>query len=197
MRWTALIAVACFLAPFNVASAQFGVGAAYGRGPYMGFWTGPAFGYVPGAYQGFWSNGYSLYGPPVPTYGSIPGFFGGYDQRLSNTPDFNDLWYSPWGYRGGYVPLGRDPNQICAPIIGMAICEIHLPAGDAELFVNGNRAEAQGTIRNFRVAVPPARGVTYEMEARWATPENIGAARRTVILRAGETVIVDFTKPEG
>jgi uncharacterized protein (TIGR03000 family) len=85
----------------------FGVGGYYGRGvgypgfgfPAVGFGTvvgarpgyvvGFGFGYYPGAYSSSWSNGFSLYGPPVPTYGPIAGAFGGSDQRLN----YGNPWY--------------------------------------------------------------------------------------------------------
>src|SRR5436190_23532347 len=51
-------------------------------GLYGGYYPG-YLGVYPGAYNGFWSNGLSLYGPPVPTYVTVPGTFGGADQRLS------------------------------------------------------------------------------------------------------------------
>src|SRR5947209_1191454 len=51
---------------------------------YYGY--GYGFGYFPGAYGSVWSNGFSLYGPPVPTYGPVPGPFGGPDQRLDVYP---------------------------------------------------------------------------------------------------------------
>src|SRR6266446_4839680 len=55
---------------------------------YGGGWNG-YLGIFPGSYNGFWSNGFSQYGPPVPTYGSVPGVFGGSDQRLSNFSNIN------------------------------------------------------------------------------------------------------------
>src|SRR5688500_2454529 len=75
----AITAPAAHAQQVGVGVTPFGV-----RG---GYWPG-YLGYFPGAYQGFWSNGFSLYGPPVPTYGTVPGYFGGADQRLSN---FNNI----------------------------------------------------------------------------------------------------------
>src|SRR5262245_23832082 len=87
----------------------FGAAAGPGVGPYFGpgYWCtgwpygprvappwgypflpdGPFVTYPPfiGPYSGrsgsTWSNGLSLYGPPVPTYGPIPGVFGNDDLR--------------------------------------------------------------------------------------------------------------------
>lgn len=177
------------------ASAQLGAGVWVPRGPAVGVWTGAAFGYVPGAYGGFWSNGFSLYGPPVPTYGSIPGFFGGADQRLSNFPDLSYPNFGPWGWRGGYVPLNGPPRPPMLVRVPPALCVLRLPADDAELFVNGVRQDSSGTQRKLFAAVPPGRAASYDLEVRWASPETIGAVRRTVILRAGERCVADFTVP--
>lgn len=58
-----------------------GPGGTYGHViPYRGF------GFFPTYYNGFYGNGFSAYGPPVPTYGSIPGVFGGIDQNNYGTP---------------------------------------------------------------------------------------------------------------
>src|SRR5262245_55080552 len=67
------------------ARAQY-IGGGVGARPYCwygGYYPG-YLGVFPGGYNGFWSNGFSMYGPPVPTYGIVPGTFGGADQRLSN-----------------------------------------------------------------------------------------------------------------
>ena len=49
---------------------------------YPGYGYGGFYPYY--GYDGFYSNGFSMYGPPVPTYGPVPGYFGGGDQRLNN-----------------------------------------------------------------------------------------------------------------
>jgi uncharacterized protein (TIGR03000 family) len=186
------IAVLTALIATTSAFGQYGAGVYVPRGPAVGVWTGAAFGYVPGAYRGFWSNGYSLYGPPVPTYGSVPGYFGGSDQRLANFPDLRHSWYGPWGWRGGYVALdnaGARPQAM----MRLACCEVRLPADDAEVYVNGSALNSSGAVRRFHADVPPGTAVTYEIEARWATARSIGSARRSVVLRSGETAVADFT----
>lgn len=40
---------------------------------------GPGYFGIPGAAGSFWTNGFSLYGPPIPTYAPVPGTFGGAD----------------------------------------------------------------------------------------------------------------------
>lgn len=177
----------------STAWAQYGVGVGAPYGPYFGVYPGPYYGYFPGAYQGFWSNGFSLYGPPVPTYGSIPGFFGGSDQRLSNFPDLNWGWYGPYGWRGGYVPLNAGAPRILV-LPQPAICEIRLPADDAEVTINGERFDATGANRKYESTIVGSQTASLEIEARWANDRGIGAARRTVILRPGELVVADFTR---
>jgi len=93
----------------------FGFGSPYGFGPGSGFGYGPGFGYGGYPYYGnfgyfpnrvgsFWSNGMSLYGPPVPTFGPVPGVFGGGDQRFYANPN-------PWPFRGNGVGVGIYPNS--------------------------------------------------------------------------------------
>ena len=53
-----------------------GINPGYIRGGY-GF--GPGYFGLPGAAGSFWTNGFSLYGPPIPTYAPVPGTFGGAD----------------------------------------------------------------------------------------------------------------------
>ncbi len=189
-----------------IAQAQYGRGGYYPSGPYFGYWTGPAFGYMPGAYGGQWSNGFSLYGPPVPTYGSIPGYFGGADQRLSNFPDNRYLFpaygYGPYGYgygRGGVgvvIPLNQ-PRREVTFMAGPAVCEIHVPAADAELFVNGAKVEGTGLVRKVMADMPPRTGTTWELEARWSSETSIGSGRRWATVRAGEVTVIDFAVPAG
>lgn len=95
-RLPALAASALLLAAVPAAQAGLpaygypGIGLYYGvplgppgSGPANpGFFLGPA----PGVYRGFYSNGFSLYGPPVPTYAPVPGVFGGSDQRSYGLP---------------------------------------------------------------------------------------------------------------
>lgn len=214
-------AVAMMLLAPSLAPAQYGAGMYYPRGPYYGFWTGPAFGYVPAAYGSFWSNGYSLYGPPAPTYGSIPGFFGGSDQRLSDFPDLRyRMWpYNAWGPGFGpgwgpgfgpgwgvgpwvgpgvgvVVPINQ-PRVEVTQMAGPGVCEVRLPAADAEVFVNGKKVEGTGAVRKLFADLAPRTGTTWQVEARWSGPESIGSAVRSATLRAGELTVVDFTSSGG
>lgn len=193
-----LAAVAFWLSVTSAASAQFGVGTGFYRpGPYFGVYSGPYFGYYPGAYGGFWSNGYSLYGPPVPTYGIVPGYFGGADQRLSNFPDLRYSWYGPFGWRGGVVPLSS-PTDMTATrryLVSRttAVCEVRLPVADAEVTINNTSLAAGSAVRQFTTALQPGTTTTVELQASWSDARGIASSRRSAILRPGETTVVDFT----
>ena len=104
---TLLISLTAFLASERPAASQypgrfttFGYGYGFGFGPRVGPWFGPGlwgwYPYYPGAVGSFWSNGLTLYGPPVPTQGSIPGSFGGGDAR--------QLYYGNSGYGLFWLP---------------------------------------------------------------------------------------------
>lgn len=94
--------------------SNFGPG--FGFGPRVGPWFGPGvWGYpffFSGAYGGFWLNGNSLYGPPVPTYGPIPGSFGGSDAQR--------LYYGNGGFFSLYQSSGagvRGAARDFAPVV--------------------------------------------------------------------------------
>jgi uncharacterized protein (TIGR03000 family) len=73
-------------------------------GPYVGYpWGFP--GYYSARAGSFWSNGLSLYGPPVPVYGPIPGVLGNQDLvrqwRAVPSPGF------PFGWVGIFAASPR------------------------------------------------------------------------------------------
>src|SRR5262245_54015008 len=72
--------------PAPLQPVPFGVGVGVGAWPRYPFGTYPYgyLGYFPSQYNGFYTNGFSAYGPPVPTYGIVPGTFGASDYRLNN-----------------------------------------------------------------------------------------------------------------
>jgi uncharacterized protein (TIGR03000 family) len=86
-----------------------------GVGPYVGYpWGFPGYSARAGS---FWSNGLSLYGPPVPVYGPIPGVFGNEDLvrqwRAVPNPGF------PFGWVGIFAasPRSRNPSVRVWPAI--------------------------------------------------------------------------------
>ncbi len=186
------------------ARAQY-VGVGVGPRPvgvYGSYWPG-YLGVYPGGYNGFWSNGFSMYGPPVPTYGSVPGYFGGSDQRLSNFPNISiqngaDIGLGHSG-SGGAGPrrrhwAGADGIAAPTPATGQAVIDVRVPAADAEVSFEGTNTRQTGTRRLFQSPVVQV-GTTYyyKIRARWKLPDGTTADQeRSVGVRANETTVVDF-----
>jgi uncharacterized protein (TIGR03000 family) len=191
------------IVPTTAARAQFvGVGVARPAGIY-GTYSPGAYGVFSGGYQGFYSNGFSMYGPPVPTYGSVPGMFGGADQRLSNFPNIYiqngaDIGLGGSGAGGGgprrRFYAGADNLGTPAPTMAQATIDVRLPTADAEVFFEGNNTRQAGVRRMFQSPVVQV-GTTYyyKIRARWKQPDGtIADEERSVGVRANATTLVDF-----
>jgi uncharacterized protein (TIGR03000 family) len=222
MRPSALLAVIILIswpafagAQINVRSNQPPVGVGVGVGVGIGYpgfgYPYGAFGYFPGAYSSSWSNGFSLYGPPVPTYGTVPGAFGGADQRLGNFTYGNIAIYNGAGIglgasgAGGGGPRRRfyadgfTSGQIgtSAPATGQAMIEVRVPVASAEVFFEGINTRQQGEKRVF-LSPKLQTGVTYhyKVTAKWRDGDQVVERDRSVACRAGETAVVEFGKDE-
>ena len=186
-------------------------------GPFTTF-DYPYFGW-PGYYAAhgsFWSNGLSLYGPPVPVYGPIPGVLGNYDlvHQWKHAPTLG--WGLGWfGY---YSPSPRpkplsvsvwpvvEPVPSTVPIAvapgepvpeGCIIISVKLPQPAAEVLVDGVKTAQTGTDRIFES--PPSEAgkvIRYEMTARWFEHGATVEETRVVSGKPGEVVRVDFTVPQ-
>ena len=218
-----LILVAVFL--IGPVHAQVGVFAGVGPGPYPGgpglgwgypgLYGGPFVGYpgVGGAYGSFWSNGLSLYGPPIPTYGPTPGTFGNADsmERWKHnylTPGFG--WFgvyaasprprpatvSVWA-RAVPEPVPTLPAGAQAAPGGCLILSVRVPQHMAEVFVNGARTVQTGVDRIYES--PPLDGGTeyrYDVVARWVEGGVTMEQKKVAAGRPGDVVRVDFNKPD-
>jgi uncharacterized protein (TIGR03000 family) len=118
-------------------------------------------------YRGFYSNGYSMYGPPVPTYFTVPGIFNGSDQHSYDGP----AWFvprqpaTPPGPDGPVMVPVRRANQSSAPKDRPA--PPPLPPADREEEAPPPRnleAEAPAVNRD-RPAPPPLPPADREEEA--------------------------------
>lgn len=177
--------------------------------PYIGFY--PFYGY-----RGFYSNGYSMYGPPVPTYAPVPGVFGGSDQRLGNfayPPPVswnraNPRAYAPAaplipGAPSTPAPLDIEPNvptlPAPRPLPGNAAAsvEVRVPDGAADVFFDGRATQQTGARRLFE-SPPLARGksYSYEVRARWQENGQEVVRNRSVAVEPGQKVLIDFTQAE-
>ena len=171
----------------------------------------------PAAYGNNWSNGLPLYGPPVPTYGPVPGAFGGAtnDKLFFRNPLPNGPFFYGLGYLGVRTPLPRprypsvsvwppvvgDPAIFAGPMPPAAdpTCvrmAVKLPEPAAEVWVDQKPTTLVGAERIFES--PPLAGaepVKYDLVARWLANGEPRAESREVTARPGQLVVVDFTRP--
>ena len=191
-------------------------------GPFGGPFGG--FGYFPGAYQGFYSNGFSLNGPPVPTYGAIPGTFGGSDQRFYGAT-------VPFGYPFGLgVTLIPRRGEPMAPGVGQPIPDLNMlrPAQplmrresviqtsppirltqptsatleiivppEAIVTLDGEKTTLTGSLRRFETpALPLEKTYLYTIEAEWKAGDQPIRQTRAIRFQPGDRLRVDFTQPQ-
>jgi uncharacterized protein (TIGR03000 family) len=194
-------------------------------GPNIGVYTGygyPGFGYgFPGFWYPYysgrsgstWSNGLSLYGPPVPVYGPVPGVFGNNDlvrqYRSTLAPGF-----AGYGWIGIYAasPRPRHPNVSVWPTVesvsgapvgtvpapartggGCITLSVRVPQPAAEVFVDGTKTVQTGTDRIFES--PPleaGKPFKYTVTARWVERGQVVEMSKEVTGTPGEVVRVDF-----
>jgi uncharacterized protein (TIGR03000 family) len=198
----------CFRAAALVGAAGLllGPATAWSRPPGMAVYGGIYGGYYPG----FYSNGFSMYGPPVPTYGPVAGSFGGSDQRFYNYyPGFGlnvplNRSYPPGGsYRTPPPPLPTGLPSMFYPTPQLTypapiVVEVIVPDAAAEVVFDGTATDQAGTSRRFQ-SPPLPMGKTYQYEVRARWQENGAEQGRTRIIpvQAGQRVVVDFTQAEG
>jgi uncharacterized protein (TIGR03000 family) len=175
--------------------------------------------------KSFWSNGLSLYGPPVPTYGPIPGVFGNDDLRrqwqavpapglafgwvglYAASPRPRPLTVNVWP--GGVEPVGKAhghggkhdyvaaPPPSAGPGGGCLILSVKVPQPGAEVFVDGVKTAQTGTDRLFESPVlEGGKAFQYELTARWVQGGVVQEKKKTVTGTPGEVVRVDFTAPD-
>lgn len=183
-----------------------GVGVGVGIGPSVGFGVYPrsiygGFGYFPSQYNGFYTNGFSAYGPPVPTYGIVPGTFGANDYRLNNNINIQngaDIGLGGSG-AGGAGPRRRHwqiGGDTSTQQINQAsgYLEVRLPVPDAEVSFEGQPVQGSGNVR--RITSPAiAQGVAhfYSIRAKWKRDGEAMERSLGVSVRAGQLTVVDFT----
>lgn len=185
----------------------FGIPGANSLPPGYGFRFG-AWPWFSGRAGSSWSNGLSLYGPPVPVYGPIPGVIGNDDLvrqwRTMNTPGL-----AGYGWHGVYrasprpkpltVSAWPQPEPLgpaAAPGTGSGGClciSVQVPQPAAEVFVDGKKTAQTGTDRTFES--PPLEGgksYRYTVTARWVEGGQVVEASKEVTGAPGEVVRVDF-----
>lgn len=218
---------------FGVGSGYYGAGPygnslyRYGRYPYPPpYWNYPGLGGGPyigtgypfvgwpgytGAFGSYWTNGLSLYGPPVPVYGPVPGVLGNSDlvHQWRSSPTLG----GGFGYYGWVGPFRASPRPHSLSVnpwpviesVGPAVREaapagacLHLsvkvPQPAAEVFVDGVKTTQTGTDRIYES--PPleaGKEYAYEIVARWVERGATVERKKTVTGKPGEVIRVDLT----
>jgi uncharacterized protein (TIGR03000 family) len=183
-------------------------------GPFVGYPFAPGFFGFSGRAGSSWSNGLSLYGPPVPVYGPIPGVLGNDDlvrQWRSTLP----VGLQGYGWVGVYAASPRlRPNTVSArplsesfgsaPTVarplapaaapgGCLVLSVKVPQPAAEVFVDGAKTAQTGTDRTFES--PPldaGKRYAYTVTARWIENGRTVERSQQVEGEPGEVVRVDF-----
>ena len=183
-------------------------------GPFVGYpWGWP--GYSARAGQN-WSNGLSLYGPPVPVYGPVPGILGNSDLvhqwQAVPSPGLGYGWFGVYAASPRPRPLtvsvwptiesvpaaqapANPPPAAIQPGGGSLILSVKVPVPTAEVFVDGVKTMQTGTDRLFES--PPleaGKQFKYEVTARWLQNGVTVERKMAVVGVPGEVVRVDFTK---
>jgi uncharacterized protein (TIGR03000 family) len=168
------------------------------------------YGFFSGRAGSTWSNGLSLYGPPVPVYGPIPGVLGNDDLvRQWRAVPFPGL--AGYGWHGVFrasprpkpltvsawpqpEPLGPAPQLPAnAAPGGCLLLSVQVPQPSAEVFVDGKKTAQTGTDRTFES--PPleaGKSYRYTVTARWVEGGQVVEAKKEVTGSPGEVVRVDF-----
>ncbi len=190
-------------------AAQFYYGHSYGGHPYgNAYGYGGAYGYhraYPGvggfgrayAYPGYYGNSYYL----APYYGvGLAYSTQYYAPPAYYSPGYSAVQYSapavaPSSYQSFYPPEANGPGAVTGD--APATVEVRLPAG-AGLWFGAFRTDQTGNVRRFQS--PPlaaGRAYTYEVRARWDQDGRPVEQTRTVQVRAGQAVRVDFLTTAG
>jgi len=189
-------------------------------GPYLT--TGYPFvgwpGYT-GAFGSFWTNGLSLYGPPVPVYGPVPGVLGNND--LVNQWHARPTLGGGFGYYGWVGPFRASPRPRYPSVNPWPVIErvgdggdakvvadgaaaaptqvlylsLKLPQPAAEVLVDGVKTTMTGTDRLYES--PPleaGKEYVYDITARWVEGGATVERKKTVKGKPGEVIRVDLTQ---
>jgi uncharacterized protein (TIGR03000 family) len=149
-----------------------------------------------------YGGGYSPYANIFPNvFLPSPGGYGygGYDPIVASVPSAAYLTLGNTTYTTEspsplpvYVP--RPPFAALPPPLPLtALLKVQAPA-DAELWLDGHKMRSTGLMRHYRTPpLDPTKEYAYEIRARWRFNDKPVEDVRHVAIRAGATILVDFT----
>ena len=188
LRLSAALLIAVTFTATASAQIYVGVGSApvayptYRPYPYYPY--GGYLGYYPSAIGSQWTNGASLYGPPVPTYGPVAGAFGGSDTRLNYTRLYDPR---PFNRR---VPTA---DELVYPTF--ATVDLVLPTTDAKVTINEIELPETGAVRSFQAFnLQPGGTTRLTLRVRWTEAGRQRELGRDLDVRGGQRVRVDMTR---
>jgi len=133
---------------------------------------------------------------------------------LSPQPAHGQALVAVWGWRnivapqvGGpwiapdirFRPLGildGDPIWRRAAMDNQAVIVVNVPDDRATVWVQGQLMPGTGRQRVFMTPpLEPGFSYSYEIRARWGNDQQFTEETRTVPIRLGQQVTVDFTRP--
>lgn len=196
-------AVALFsCAPYVFAAPPPGLSNNSFPPSFYGFNPGYYGPYYPGQYR------YGNVNPPIysnPTYpmfsgsgrsNTVPVPYSAQSYGSSPTASTPSGYMPPVSSYGYGVPYSGPPlSSARAQRDTTILAEVHLPTPDAELWVEGRKTASTGTWRQF-LSPPllPGERYVYEFRTRWYENGREVNRTREVPVRAGERIIVDFTR---
>src|SRR5262249_48571338 len=172
------------------------------------FFANPAgvYGYNPVAYA---PVTYAVPTVPAATYGSYaaPVYTTyAYPTTYLTTPTVatasTDYYTTPI-VRGATAPAATPPTTygaLAAPggARENALVDVRVPDADAEVWFQGTRTSKRGTLRGFvSPALEPGRDYAYDVRATWRENGREVTRNKTIQVRGGSKVVVDFTQPDG
>jgi uncharacterized protein (TIGR03000 family) len=113
-----------------------------------------------------------------------------------NWPSYYPTTPLPWHAGAPVVIINVYPAYYPPPIAanGHAYVRVHVPPGSQVSF-DGSPTQQTGTDRLFETPpLDPAEDYTYRVSARWRADGQEHTSQRTVHIRAGQTVDVDFAR---
>lgn len=178
----------------------------YGHGVYPGYRRSP-FGIFPGFYTSFpprtYYDGYSylpgfyqgtINGSVGPRYRTAPGLVDGGPTRYLEQ-SFVAYIPGPFLYAD---QVRRQEQRRQARVVGSstAYLELRVPE-DAEVWFQGVKMSQTGPLRKFvSPALQPGGKYSYEVRVVWTQDGRPVSQTRTVAVRAGDQLTLDFTQSE-